>query len=57
MKNDTCMPTIQFTYDKKENCYCYGFWIKDRFVVRGKSKDKASVWSQFCKELRVLEGK
>lgn len=49
------MPTIEFTYSKAENCYCFGFWINGKFIVRGKSKSKYKVWEQFQKELQRLE--
>lgn len=49
------MPTIQFTYDKKEQFYCFGFWVDEKFIVRGKSRDKKEIWKRFCKELKILE--
>ena len=49
------MPTIQFTYDKQENIYCFGFWVGDKFVIRAKGKDRQKIIEQFCKELEQLE--
>lgn len=47
--------TIQFTYNKKENIYCFGFWKDDEFIVRAWSRDRQEVLEQFCKELEQLE--
>ena len=47
--------TIQFTYNKKENIYCFGFWKDGEFIVRAWSRDRQEVLEQFCKELEQLE--
>lgn len=49
------MPTIQFTYDKENNLYCFGFWVKDKFIVRSKGQNRQKVMEQFIKELEQLE--
>ena len=49
------IPTIQFTYDKDKKCYCYGFWLKGKFIIRGKSKNKNEIWNRFKDELKILE--
>ena len=49
------MPTLQFTYDKEQNIYCLGFWLKGKFVVRAKGNDRQAMLEQFCKELEQLE--
>jgi hypothetical protein len=48
------MTTIQFTYNKDDETYCFGFWVDKNFVVRACGK-KEFVWNKFLEELKMLE--
>ena len=47
--------TIQFTYNKENNHYCYGFWKDGTFIVRAESSDKEYIWHRFLQDLQQLE--
>lgn len=49
------MPTIQFTFNKKERVYCIGFWLNNTFIERFTTKDRQQALEQFIKELEQLE--
>jgi hypothetical protein len=46
--------TIQFTYNKNEDIYCFGFWVNENFITRA-CGNKDFVWTQFLQELKRLE--
>lgn len=42
------MTTIQFTYNKDDETYCFGFWVDKNFVVRacGKKENATKAFYQ-----------
>lgn len=50
------MTTIQFTYDKDTDHYCFGVWKDGSFIVRAEGNDKDYIWGRFLEDLKQLEG-